>query len=91
VRGWLQHQQVQTLYIDPGCPWQNGYEERFNGAVRDECLNSQAFVSVAEAQVLCATYLREYNEARPHSSVGYQTSLEFKHEWYARQSPEAGL
>jgi putative transposase len=91
VRGWLHQQQVQTLYIDPGCPWQNGLEERFNGTVRDECLNSQAFVSVAEAQVLCAAYLREYNEERPHSSLGYQTPLEFKRDWYARQSPEDGL
>src|SRR5215212_6162814 len=70
VRGWLHHQQVQTLYIDPGCPWQNGFEERFNGTVRDECLNSHAFASVMEAQVLCAAYLREYNEERPQSSLG---------------------
>ena len=75
----------------PGCPWQNGYAERFNGTVRDECLNSQAFVSVAEAQVLCAAYLREYNDERPHSSLGYQTPLEFKRDWYARQSLEDGL
>jgi putative transposase len=91
VRGWLHHQQVQTLYIDPGCPWQNGLEERFNGTVRDECLNSQAFASVAEAQVLCAAYLREYNEERPHSSLGYQTPLEFKRDWYTRQSQGSGL
>lgn len=91
VRGWLHHQRVQTLYIDPGCPWQNGYEERFNGTVRDEFLNSQAFVSVAEAQVLGAAYLREYNEERPHSSLGYQTPLEFKRDWYAHQSPEGRL
>jgi putative transposase len=91
VRGWLHQQQVQTLYIDPGCPWQNGKEERFNGTVRDECLNSHAFASVAEAQVLCAVYLREYNEERPHSSLGYQTPLEFKRDWYARQSPKDGL
>jgi putative transposase len=91
VRGWLHEQQVQTLYIDPGCPWQNGYEERFNGTLPDEFLNSHAFVSVAEAQVLGAAYLREYNEERPHSSLGYQTPLEFKRDWYTHQSPEGGL
>jgi putative transposase len=91
VRGWLHQQHVQTLSIDPGCPWQNGYEERFNGTVRDECLNSHAFASVVEAQVLCAAYLREYNVERPHSSLGYQTPLEFKRDWYAHQSPEGGL
>jgi putative transposase len=91
VRGWLHHQQVQTLYIDPGCPWQNGYEERFNGTVRDEFLNGHAFASAAEAQVLGAAYLREYNEVRPHSSLGYLTPLEFKRDWYKRQSPKDGL
>ena len=44
-----------------------------------------------EAQVLCAAYLREYNEERPHSSLGYQTPLEFKRDWYARQSNEGGF
>jgi putative transposase len=53
VRGWQRSQQVQTLDSDPGCSWQNGDEERFNGMVRDTRLNSQAFASVAEAQVLC--------------------------------------
>ena len=90
MRGWLHEQQVQTLYIDPGCPWQNGYEERFNGTVRDEFLNSHAFASVAEAQVLADAYLREYNQERPHSSLGYRTPLEYKRDWYARQSPEGG-
>ena len=91
VRSWLHEQHVQTLYIDPGCPWQNGDEERLNGTVRDECLNSHAFASVAEAQVLCGAYLREYNEERPHSSLGYQTPLEFTRDWYAHQSDESGL
>ena len=91
MRGWLHQQQVQTLYIDPGCPWQNGYEERFNGTVRDEFLNGHAFASTVEAQVLADAYLREYNQERPHSSLGYQTPLEFKRDWYARQSPEDGL
>jgi putative transposase len=70
VRGWLHKQHVQTLYIDPGCPWPNGYEERFTGTVRDECLNSHAFASVVEAQVLCAAYLREYNEERAAQQFG---------------------
>ncbi len=91
VRGWLHHQRVQTLYSDPGCPWQNGYAERFNGTVRDECVNSHAFASVAEAQVLCGAYLREYHAERPHSSLGYQTPVEFKRDWYGRQSPKDGL
>jgi putative transposase len=91
VQGWLAQHQTATLYIDPGCPWQNGYEERFNGTVRDECLNLYAFHTVAEARVVCGAYLREYNDARPHSSLGYRTPAEFKREWLERQSQAAGL
>ncbi len=43
LRGWLARQQTTTLYIDPGCPWQNGYGESFHGTLRDECLNMQVF------------------------------------------------
>src|SRR5262249_36653519 len=76
VRAWLAQHQTATLYIDPGCPWQNAYEERFNGTVRDECLNLYAFHTVAEARVVCGAYLKEYNDERPHSSLGYRTPCE---------------
>jgi putative transposase len=51
LRGWLARQQIATLYIDPGCPRQNGYGESFNGTVRDECLNMYGFGAVAEARL----------------------------------------
>ena len=91
VRGWLAQQQTTTLYIDPGCPWQNGYGERFNGTVRDECLNMYVFTSVAEARVQLEAYRRQYNEERPHSSLGYRTPAEFKRDWLQRQSQPEGL
>jgi transposase InsO family protein len=68
----LAQRQITTLYIDPGCPWQNGKDERFNGTVRDECLNMQLFVSVREARIRVEAFRRHYNEARPHSRLGYQ-------------------
>src|ERR1051326_2880826 len=80
---WLAQSGVQTLYIEPGKPWQNGKEERFNGTVRDECLNMQAFVSVAEAQVQLQAFRRHYNQERPHSALGYKTPMEFKRAWLA--------
>ncbi len=49
VQTWLAQCGVQTLYIDPGKPWQNGKEERVGGTVRDECLNMHVFTSLAEA------------------------------------------
>jgi putative transposase len=91
VRGWLAQHQMRTLYIDPGCPWQNGFGERFNGTVRDECLSMHVFHSVAEARIVLATYRRQYNEGRPHSRLGYRTPTEFKRDWIERQSPSGGL
>jgi putative transposase len=91
VRGWLAQHHMRTLYIDPGCPWQNGFGERFNGTVRDECLSMHVFHSVAEARIVLATYRRQYNEGRPHSSLGYRTPTEFKRDWIERQSPSGGL
>jgi putative transposase len=91
VRGWLAQQQTTTLYIDPGCPWQNAYGERFNGTVRDECLNLYAFSSVTEARVQLEGYRRQYNEERPHSSLGYLTPVEFKRDWLRSQPESTGL
>ena len=85
IQTWLTKQQIATLYIDPGCPWQNGKEERFNGTVRDECLNMQLFASVAEAHVHLQVFRRHYNEERPHSALGYRTPAEFKRAWVAAQ------
>lgn len=91
VRFWLRHQQTATLYIDPGCPWQNGYGESFTGTLRDECLNLHACASVAEAQVRVDAFRRHYNEERPHSRLGYRTPAEFKRDWLASQSLSTGL
>jgi putative transposase len=91
LRGWLARQQATTLYIDPGCPWQNGYGESFNGTVRDECLNMYIFHSVAEARIILEAYRRQYNEERPHSSLGYRTPAEFKRDWLRSQSQATGL
>lgn len=89
IQGWLALQHAATLYIDPGCPWQNGFVESFNGTLRDECLMMRAFASVAEARVELERYRREYNEERPHSRLGYRTPAEFKADWLAGQSKSA--
>jgi putative transposase len=91
LRAWLAQQRTETLYIDPGCPWQNGYGESFNGTVRDECLNMEVFRTVTEARVRLEAYRREYNEERPHSSLGYRTPAEFKRDWLQRQSQPEDL
>ena len=86
VQTWLASCCVATLYIEPGKPWQNGKEERFNGTVRDECLNLHVFTSVAEACVRLGAFRRHYNMERPHSQLGYLSPLAFKTAWLEAQA-----
>lgn len=88
VQSWLAQAGVQTLYIDPGKPWQNGKEERFNGTVRDECLNMHQFHSLAEACVRLNAFRTHYNHERPHSRLAYLTPLAFKTAWYEAQAKQ---
>ena len=71
VRDWLERLGVKTAYIEPGSPWENGYNESFNGKLRDELLNGEIFDTLLEAKVLIERWRREYNTIRPHSSLGY--------------------
>jgi putative transposase len=86
VQLWLAESGVETLYIEPGKPWQNGKEERFNGTVRDECLNLYVFSSLAEAHVRLSAFREHYNSQRPHSRLGYLTPLAFKAAWLEAQA-----
>lgn len=72
LRDWIESIGVKTAYIEPGSPWENGYNESFNGKLRDELLNREIFYSLKEAQVLIELWRRHYNEVRPHSSLGYR-------------------
>ena len=73
VKSWLRASGVQTVYIQPGSPWENPYSESFNSRLRDEVLNREVFGSRLEAKVILEDYRQHYNETRPHSSLGYQT------------------
>lgn len=72
VRNWLGRIGVTTLYIEPGSPWENGYNESFNGKLRDELLNGEIFTTLREAHVLIERWRQHYNTVRPHSSLGYR-------------------
>jgi putative transposase len=72
VKKWLEQLGVKTLFIEPGSPWENGYIESFNGKLRDELLNREIFTTLIEAKVLIEQWRREYNQVRPHSSLGYR-------------------
>jgi transposase InsO family protein len=72
LRQWLKDLGVQTAYIEPGSPWENGYIESFNGKFRDELLNGEIFDTITEAQVIAEQWRMYYNTIRPHSSLKYR-------------------
>ena len=63
---------MRTLFIEPGSPWENGHIESFNGKLRDVLLNREIFSTLAEATIMIEEWRREYNQVRPHSSLGYR-------------------
>jgi putative transposase len=81
---------VSARHIEPGSPWQNGLNERFNGSVRDECLNLETFANRDQARALCKLYGQEYNQHRPHSSLGYRTPCEFAEQWNTKDGCAGG-
>jgi transposase InsO family protein len=72
VREWLHRLEVQTLFIEPGSPWENGYNESFNGKLRDELLDEEFFYTLKEAKALVEQWRIHYNAVRPHGSLGYR-------------------
>jgi putative transposase len=70
---WCQKRNITLLHIQPGRPMQNGRVESFNGRLRDECLNAQVFRTLADAKDKIEAWRQEYNQQRPHSSLGYLT------------------
>ena len=77
VTTWLREQRVAPHFIDPGSPWQNGYNESFNGVFRDGCLNRWLFTSVQEARRTITNWLEEYNHERPHGALDGLTPRAF--------------
>lgn len=65
VRDWLAGVGAKTLFIEPGSPWENGFNESFNGKFRDESLEREMFYTLKKAQVLIEKWRRHYNQVRP--------------------------
>ena len=72
MRRWHAARNVETLCIEPGSPWENGYVESFNGQLRDELLNREIFYTLTEAKILLERWRREDNTVRPHRALGYR-------------------
>jgi putative transposase len=73
ILAWSKDHSVEWHYIAPGKPMQNGYVESFNGRMRDELLNESLFFGLDHARSAIAEWREDFNTARPHSSLGYQT------------------
>ena|SRR5690348_9057825 len=74
---WGAERQIDLHFIDPGKPIQNAHVESLNGKARDEFLNLHSFLTVDQARLAAAQWLTDYNEVRPHSSLGGWTPKEF--------------
>nr|WP_232103725.1 IS3 family transposase [Gimesia algae] len=77
IQRWLSQLEINSLYIEPGAPWENGYAESFNSRFRDEFLAVEEFESLLTARRLTVAWWEDYNGQRPHSSLGYVTPAEF--------------
>lgn len=74
---WWEKRKIRLIHIQPGKPMQNGLIESFNGRFRDECLNANWFLNLADARRKIEAWRNEYNTDRPHSSLAYRTPEEF--------------
>jgi transposase InsO family protein len=77
IRAWLTKTGVETLYVAPGSPWENGFVESFHSRLRDEFLRMHDFRDLREARELTQAWREDYNDRRPHGALGYQTPSAF--------------
>ena len=87
IKRWLATAGAEGLYIEGGAPWQNGYAESFNSLFRDECLNMNLFHTVKEAREIMKSWQKQYNEKRPHNSLGGLTPRMFAAQCLAGDGP----
>jgi putative transposase len=87
LRGWLQQLGIEVLYVTPGSPWENGYAESFHSRLRDEFLNVEVFENVSAARRLTNAWRQDYNEVRPHGSLGQLTPNAYSL-WCAAAAPD---
>lgn len=90
IREWLAAAGTKTIYIEPGSPWENPFIESFHSRLRDELLKREDFHSVREARVVLQDHRNYYNNARPHSSLGYAAPAEFAASWASGEGAGAG-
>ena len=91
LEDWAFARGVQLDFIRPGKPVENAFIEAFNGRLRDECLNVHQFVSIEDAQAKIEAWRVDYNQRRPHSSLGHLTPNEYAQRQNGRTAEVASL
>jgi transposase InsO family protein len=91
IQRWTKQLEIETLYVEPGSPWENGFAESFHSRLRDEFLATEVFESLVAARKLTTTWKDDYNHYRPHSSLGYVAPVEFAARCVASVRPTASL
>jgi putative transposase len=86
LRDWCRFSRTDSAFIEPGAPWQNPFVESFHARVRDELLNVEQFACLAEARVVIGDWHEDYNQRRPHSSLGMRAPAAFAADWTAAQA-----
>jgi putative transposase len=77
---WCHRREIEVEYIEPGKPIQNAFVESFNSRFRDECLNEEIFLDLADAKKKIEKWRVYYNEVRPHTAIGYKTPKQYEEE-----------
>jgi putative transposase len=85
LRDWCRFSRTGSAFIEPGSPWQNPYVESFGSRIREELLSTELFSCLAEAKVLVNDWRHDYNEHRPHSSLGMQAPARYARTWQANE------
>ena len=88
LQGWANGKGIRWDFIQPGCPAQNGYVERFNGTYRLKVLEANQFHSLDEARAITEEWLAVYDEQRTHSAIGHLPPPAFKRRWQQQLFPE---
>jgi putative transposase len=90
MKTWCERHKITLLYIQPGKPTQNAYIERFNGTYRKYVLDAYEFRNMGEVRKITEEFVKDYNETRPHSALGYLSPEKYKQQYYANQSNPDG-
>ncbi|AWB78964.1 IS3 family transposase [Stenotrophomonas maltophilia] len=88
---WAERHGIKLLFIQPGKPNQNAFIERFNRSFRQEVLDAWLFNAVSEVQTAADDWLTDYNECRPHDSLGSVPPAVFKPRVFNQEVSSSGL